>query len=44
MLYVFFVAQNIANTMKLSHATKIHCMCCPLHVLLRNPLLLSNTG
>ena len=30
-LYVFFVAQTITNTTKYSHATKIHCMCFPLH-------------
>ena len=26
MLYVFFVAQTITNTTRLSHATKIHCV------------------
>ena len=33
MLYVFIVAQTITNTTRLSHVTKIHCVCCPLHVL-----------
>ena len=26
MLYIFFVAQTITNTTRLSHATKIHCV------------------
>ena len=33
MLYVFFVAQTIINSTRFFHATKIHCVCCPLHVL-----------
>ena len=33
MLYVFFIAQTITNTTRLFHATKVHCMGCPLHVL-----------
>ena len=28
---VFFLAQTITNTTRLSHATKIHFVCCPLH-------------